>query len=352
LKTLTKLASQNAQFANTPKKRKSSLSTNAKTLLGVVFFFFLTPIVGTPDVNANPLGPAIDSVIKIDSSCSTPWLPATNRRLEPGIFDMITNLPSDWRDWYIQTAKVSNWPVMALVTASTAVMIVYDNQMWVPFKKLYDANPTVHTLSDDFVFMGDGKFQFGVAGIFAGYGLIAGDKRALRTASQTCEVILAAGGVVQLLKHLTGRESPVVTTTPTGRWQFFPNQITYANNVPHYDAFPSGHLATALATVTVIANNYPEQAWIRPVGYAACAGIVLGLVSTSIHWWSDYPLAIALGYGFGSLLSPNPNEDVSVTDPPKKTDVGQSAIEQLLDQATIMPTYQAGGIGVAMTMRF
>jgi len=119
-----------------------------------------------------------------------------------------------------------------------------------------------------------------------------------------------------------------------------------------YNAFPSGHLTTALATLTVIANNYPEQSWIRPVGYVTCAGLAVGLVAQSIHWWSDFPLAIALGYGFGSLLSPNPKEDVSVTDPPKQKDTGASGIGKLLDEATIMPTYQAGGIGVAMMMRF
>ena len=275
-----------------------------------------------------------------------------NRRLEPGLFDMITNLPSDWRDWSLQTFQLKNWPYAALITASTAAMIVYDNQMWKPFQKLYDQNQTVHTLSDDFVFMGDGKFQFGLAGIFAGYGVIAGDKRALRTASQVCEVILAAGGVVQLLKHLTGRESPIVTTTPTGRWQFFPNQIQYAEHVPHYDAFPSGHLTTSLATLIVIANNYPEQTWIRPLGYVACAGITLGLVSSSIHWWSDFPLAIALGYGFGTLLSPNPDKDVSVTDPSKKKDMGMSTIDKLLDQASITPTYEMGGLGIALNLKF
>ncbi len=241
---------------------------------------------------------------------------------------------------------------MAAVTVSTAAMIVYDNQMWVPFKKLYEKYPTINTLANRFVDMGDGKFQFGVAGAFAGYGLIASDKRALRTASQVCEVILAAGAVVQFLKHTTGRESPIVSTTPTGRWQFFPNQITYANNVPHFDAFPSGHLTTALATLTVIARNYPEQSWIAPVGYVACTGIALGLVSTSIHWWSDYPLAIALGYGFGSLLSPNPNEDVSVTEPAKKKDVGATGLSKLLDQATLVPIYEPGGAGIAMSVRF
>ena len=287
----------------------------------------------------------------LQSAIMTPSF-GTDRRLEPGIFDIITNLPSDWRDWYLQTAKVSNLPLMALVAASTAVMIVYDNQMWVPFEKLYDKNQTVHTLADYFVDLGDGKFQFSVAGVFLGYGAIAGDKRALRTASQVGEVILAAGGVVQFLKYATGRESPFCTSTPTGRWQLFPDFKSYFTSQSRYNAFPSGHLTTSLATLTVIARNYPEQAWIAPVGYVVCTGISLGLVAQSIHWWSDFPLAIALGYGFGSLLSPNPDADVSVTESPKAKSTGFLGIGKLLDQASISPTYEPGGMGIAMSWKF
>ncbi len=277
-----------------------------------------------------------------------------DRRPEPGIFDMITNLPRDWRDWAVDNVQLRYWPQISLIAASTAVMIVYDNQLWQPFLKEYNRNNTFHNASDLFVDMGDGRFQFGLAGVAAGYGLLTGDKRALRTASQICEVILAAGGVVQLLKHVTGRESPVdITTNPTGRWDWFPNQIDYLYHTSHYDAFPSGHLTTALATLTVIANNYPEQAWIRPVGYAACAGLAIGLVAQSIHWWSDYPLAIALGIGFGDLVSPNPQGDVSVTESPRK-EMGaiQTEWDRLLANTTIVPSYTMGGAGLAMNVRF
>jgi hypothetical protein len=173
-----------------------------------------------------------------------------------------------------------------------------------------------------------------------------------------------------LLKHITGRASPiditevstnpsthVVTTTtyPTGRWDWFPNQIDYLNHTSHYDAFPSGHLTTVLATLTVIANNYPEQTWIKPVGYLACAGVSIGLVAQSVHWWSDYPLAIAFGIGFGNLLSPNPDKDVSV--PSNKKDMGEldaspSVISKLLAQTTIGPAYAPGGAGIGMSVKF
>src|SRR5205085_9149395 len=94
-----------------------------------------------------------------------------------------------------------------------------------------------------------------------------------------------------------------VATSPTGRWAIFPDQVDYAKRVPHYDAFPSGHVATALSTLTVIAENYPDQKWIRWIGYPVIAALGIGMVAEGIHWWSDYPLSIVLGYSFGKLLA-------------------------------------------------
>jgi PAP2 superfamily len=291
-----------------------------------------------------------------------------DRRAEPGVFDLITNLPSDWRDWAVDNFQLKYWPQFSLIAVSTGALIVYDNQIWKPFEKEYNTNMTFQNLSNDFVDVGDGRFQFGLAVAFGGYGFIAGDQRAIRTASQVCEVILASGGVVQLLKHVTGRESPIdintvttnptthVTTTttyPTGRWDWFPNQILYFDHTSHYDAFPSGHLTTALATLTVIANNYPEQTWIDPVGYAVCAGLSVGLVAQSVHWWSDFPLAIALGVGFGNLISPNPNGDVNVPQPStKETGWVEAGIHSLLAETTIVPSVLPDGGGLAMVVKF
>ena len=221
----------------------------------------------------------------------------------PGVLDMFTNIPGDiWR-WGGESLRVENIPMIAGIAVVTTALVLTDDVTLAPLKKEYESSPRFHQLSDWSVFVGDGKFQFGIAGLFAAYGFIAADQRAIRTASQTVEVILSCGAVVQLLKHLTGRESPFVATTPTGRWRLLPNQAEYAKHVPHYDAYPSGHVATALATLTVIAENYPEVPAIRYLGYPVIGMLAVGMVASGIHWWSDYPLSIALGYGFGRIVS-------------------------------------------------
>jgi membrane-associated phospholipid phosphatase len=229
----------------------------------------------------------------------------------PGPVDWITNLPMDWWDWGKNTFQVKWLPLAGVITAATVATVVTDDKTYLPLKDEYNRTPWFREASDYAVWIGDGKFQFGIASAFAVTGFIFNDTVALRTASQITEVILACGGVVQLLKHTTGREAPFTATTPTGRWALFPNQIEYHKHVPHYDAFPSGHLATALATLTVIAENYPQQKWIRWIGYPALGALTVGMVAQGIHWWSDYPLSIALGYSFGMLLSHRDDKEVA-----------------------------------------
>jgi membrane-associated phospholipid phosphatase len=241
----------------------------------------------------------------------------------PDPLDCITNLPGDWWGWTKQTFTPEQVPMLFGLGYSTAVLVATDYQTWQPFKKAYDQNPAFHKAADFFAYLGDGKVQFGIAAAYAFYGVGFGDSRALRTASQTVEGILATGGVIQLLKHLTGRESPFVATTPTGRWDLLPNQVDYAKHVPHYDAFPSGHIATATSTVVILAENYPEYPWIKWVGYPILAGISVGLVATSIHWWSDIPLGFAIGYSFGKLVA-NPQISKTVKPGEMKSSIGMT----------------------------
>ena len=92
-------------------------------------------------------------------------------------------------------------------------------------------------------------------------------------------------------------------TTPTGIWKILPNQIDYHRQVPYFDAYPSGHICTSLATVIVIAENYPDTKWIRPVGYTLTTLVGLGMLFNGIHWVSDYPLGLFFGYYFGMIAA-------------------------------------------------
>jgi membrane-associated phospholipid phosphatase len=88
-----------------------------------------------------------------------------------------------------------------------------------------------------------------------------------------------------------------------GAWRPFANLGDYAKNTPKYDAFPSGHLATAMATVTVIAANYPDNPWVKRVGYSLMGACAFSMMNDGVHWASDYPLALLIGGTVGRMAA-------------------------------------------------
>lgn len=216
---------------------------------------------------------------------------------------MISNVPSDWVTWSKLTFKTDKIPLYLIVAGATAMLIQTDNSTWRASDRWYKNDKFIRGLSDDLVSVGDGKSQFGLGVAFALYGLIGNDNKALITGSEVIQSVLSSGSVVQVLKHVTGRESPFVSTRDRGRWDFFPDQIEYHKHVPCFDAFPSGHLTTTVATFTVIIENYPDVKWLVPAAVVLTTGLGISMVNTGIHWYSDYPLAIALGYTFGVIAA-------------------------------------------------
>lgn len=154
------------------------------------------------------------------------------------------------------------------------------------------------TFSSGLYFIGNGWTQLGVAGSFLAFGSLRNDYRALRTASEITEALMGVGIAAQLGKHIAGRETPGTATVSGGRWRPFPSPSAYAENVPRYDAFPSGHLAALWSTVLVVAENYPEKRFVRPIGYATTALVAFVMVNNGVHWVSDYPLALVIGSAF------------------------------------------------------
>lgn len=254
--------------------------------------------------------------------------------------EMVTNVPSDWLKYSKITFRNDKVTPYATVAVMTAILIATDEPTWQNSKRMTQNSPTIKTASNFFTNFGDGTAQLSLSAALAAYGIALNDDRALRTASQSVQALLAGGMVVQVLKHITGRESPFVATSPTGIWRFFPNQIDYHKYVPHYDAFPSGHICTSLSTVIVIAENYPELKWVRPVGYTLVGLIGVSMVNTGIHWYSDYPLGLLIGYTFG-MIAAHPDKlgyDIA--------HFGKDDSHTL----TVAPASIPGGIGVAMSL--
>lgn len=97
-----------------------------------------------------------------------------------------------------------------------------------------------------------------LSGTFYAIGKINNDYRVLNTSSELVEVLLALGLVTQTIKRITGHQSPstaIESGNPGGHWTPFPSFKAYQTHTPNYDALPSGHVATFMATITVISTN-------------------------------------------------------------------------------------------------
>lgn len=256
-------------------------------------------------------------------------------------YTMFQRIPGDWVTFGHRNFREEKIPIIAGIAGVTAFAVWTDQPVWEASDRWYKGSKTVKNVSDFFEYLGDGKPQFGLAAAFGAFGLLAKDDRALRTGSQLVQTILACGTVIQTLKHITGRESPFVSSRINGRWVFFPNQLDYHKKVPYYDAYPSGHIATATATLTVIMENYPEwKPWLKPLSYFLIAGIGVGLSNTGIHWWSDFPLGIALGYEFGMIASH-----------PEGLDLVKSG-EEDSPKLSFLPNITPTGQGVTVSLQF
>lgn len=272
----------------------------------------LLPAQNGSDTAATAL-PARGQVVRRDSVTGY-------RYVRPRLFHAITDVPMALVVSSREAFRIRHVPTMVAVVASTAALIAADepvldetrrfarrvglpqnhpsaNLRVGPFKQPF---PT--TIGSGLYFLGDGMTSMFLATGFAVRGSLADDTRARRTASEVVEALLAAGTVTQVLKHVAGRQTPSEATVPRGRWRPFPKLSDYNTNVPAYDAFPSGHLATTMATLTVVAMNYPEHKFIWPVSSAAMGVLSFTMMNNGVHWASDYPLALAIGGVVGKVV--------------------------------------------------
>ncbi|MBI1781013.1 MAG: phosphatase PAP2 family protein [Sphingobacteriales bacterium] len=258
---------------------------------------------------------------------------------KPKPFAFVTNVPGE----VVQMVK---WPFQkkhlkstAILAGSTAVLIALDQNIYNGVRHAADqaglhpeeknnviwavktgSKETVilklpGNLNTAFYMLGEGMPTILIAGGMWLQGKINHNYRSLQTASDLTESFITLGLTTQLTKWATGRENPILATQRNGAWRPFVSFSDFQNNKPKYDAFPSGHLATMMATVTILANNYPEKKWIKPVGYSLMALTSLATVNNGVHWLSDIPMGIAMGYISGKIITDRHKKKIPRTNP-------------------------------------
>lgn len=170
--------------------------------------------------------------------------------------------------------------------------------------------------------IGNGTTPILISMGFATFGLIHNDYRSLNTATGIIESLAVSGVFSQTIKRITGRQSPAPAIrdgNPGGDWNPFPSFVAFSKKTPQYDAMPSGHLMTATAALNVIIGNYPDKKWIKPVGYSLIGILGFEMVQANVHWYSDYPIAMVMGYIIGkNIVKSKITKSNSPLETPKK----------------------------------
>lgn len=261
----------------------------------------------------------IYSILTISIVCQLPIrASADQERLK--LTSIITGIPSTTVDAFSMSFSRKSIPVWIGILGSTALLYKYDEDIIREGQKLgrqwglnnddrtktvLEAGPyNILRLPTDaassLYFLGDGWLHGTIAASFLATGYIADETRPINTGIQLVHGMALSTLVSQGLKRAFGRESPNQSTEPRGRWRPFPSIKAYNERTAEYDAMPSGHVMTATLTFTIIRGNYPEYDHVLlPLEVVWLTALGFGMVNNGVHWASDYPLGIAMGYVFG-----------------------------------------------------
>ncbi|GHT19561.1 hypothetical protein AGMMS4957_04100 [Bacteroidia bacterium] len=241
----------------------------------------------------------------------------------PNWHETITNIPGDFATAGKTLFSKESIVPLSIIAGSTAVLYLFDKPLLEGaqhFSRYIGLNPESKfeplitigdlkvmeapgNLNTGFYFIGEGWTSILLFGGIGIHGAITDNKQEVRMLSQAIEGYLEMGITVQLLKRSFGRESPRVATTDRGKFRPFPSVATYQSNVSKYDALPSGHMATMAFTVTLLADHYPDNRLIRPIGYSLMGICAFSMMNNGVHWASDYPLGFGIGYLFAKIVA-------------------------------------------------
>lgn len=236
---------------------------------------------------------------------------------KPKFFDMVTEVPKDLIDLGKFVVQKENLIWTSAALGSTLALLPFDQKLLdnaqelgeplgladdVRYIRVFQIELIPQDINGAIYYLGNGLTPILVSSGFYLVGLINDDYRALNTSSELIEVLISSGVVTQTIKRVTGRESPsaaIENGNPGGHWTPFPSFKAYQTQTPSYDAMPSGHLTTYMAALTVLTTNYPDNKYLKPIGYSLMALLGFEMMSSRVHWVSDYPLAILIGYAIG-----------------------------------------------------
>jgi membrane-associated phospholipid phosphatase len=154
--------------------------------------------------------------------------------------------------------------------------------------------------------------SYGVYSVLA-FGLISAaseNGKGIRSTLLATQAMITSGIWVQIIKHLTSRERPkasyIFSHIEGGKWhgilaKYFEKNPDDRSRFS-YDAFPSGHTATAFSIATVFATQYNDNKIVPAFLYSAATLVGISRLTEHEHWGSDVFAGALLGYLSGKQV--------------------------------------------------
>jgi membrane-associated phospholipid phosphatase len=136
------------------------------------------------------------------------------------------------------------------------------------------------------------------------------NEKGVQTSLLATQAMITSGVWVNIIKVLTGRERPLADYTfskkeggewygPFAAWDQNP---ATRKPVSAFDAFPSGHTATAFSIATVFATQYKDIKAIPVICYSAATLVGISRLTEHEHWASDVFVGGIMGYLCGKQV--------------------------------------------------
>lgn len=199
--------------------------------------------------------------------------------------------------------NANQWLITGAAAGITAGLVIVDNDIddWATVQK--DKYKWVYTTSPVITQFGSNAGLISVAG----FGLLSAamkNEKGVQTSLLATQAFITSGVWVQLIKHITCRERPfsayINSRQEGGHW-YKPFKQYDQDYIPKkqgssFDAFPSGHTATAFSIATVFAMQYKDKPTVPIISYSAATLVGISRLTEHEHWASDVFAGALLGY--------------------------------------------------------
>jgi membrane-associated phospholipid phosphatase len=234
--------------------------------------------------------------------------------------------------------KTKQWLLTGATIGITAFLINNDGDIdnWARTQK--QKHNWINKLSPVITEFGGsyGIYSVGAIGIIS---VAYNNKKGVETSLLATQAMITSGVWVQIIKQVTGRERPIASYSNSkeegGQWYGpfaqYDQDLAIKKPGSSFDAFASGHTATAFSIATVFASQYNNTPVIPIISYSAATLIGVSRLTEHAHWASDIFVGALLGYLCGKQVvkhfnKTHPSDNTSML-PKQKTKTELSLIQ-------------------------